>query len=38
MSRFKRGSGLVIIAAALAGCGSSHPAGVVIDVSHVAAW
>ena len=27
MSRFMRGAGLVIIAAALAGCGSSHPAG-----------
>ena len=27
MSRFTRGAGLVIIAAALAGCGSSHPAG-----------
>jgi len=27
MSRFMRGTGLVIIAAALAGCSSSHPAG-----------
>ena len=27
MSRFRRGSGLVIIAAALAGCSSSHPVG-----------
>ena len=27
MSRFMRGAGLVIVAAALAGCGSSHPAG-----------
>jgi hypothetical protein len=27
MSRFIRGAGLVIIAVALAGCGSSHPAG-----------
>jgi hypothetical protein len=27
MSRFVRGAGLVIIAVALAGCGSSHPAG-----------
>jgi hypothetical protein len=27
MSRFMRGAGLVIIAAALAGCSSSHPAG-----------
>ena len=30
---FMRGAGLVIIAAALAGCSSSHPAGPVIDVS-----
>ena len=27
MSRFMRGAGLAIIAVALAGCGSSHPAG-----------